>query len=203
MALHVGIGFSQFAHRETELRTVIALTPPPPPEPKHKPFVSKKKEAKRRRAELEALKATPLTQIEFEAPCQVVQARQEANYLASLEDEMRNFFGLSDDDTEVPSPEPVSTAAPLKPRAKAVKAAPVVEAKPAKPAKPRGYFKREFEVILEVINCDGMVIPFYHNDTEANSSVIAEINASKKARKFGLTILQTLRVETKEYDCRA
>lgn len=105
-------------------------------------------------------------------PVGVEQASETAARLKALEKEMRSAFGVA---------EPAPAVEPPKP----------------KPTPITRLVKRNIEVILSVQRADGTRIPFYHLD-DCTSTLEAEINAAKKARKFGLTVLCTIDVAVKE-----
>lgn len=78
-------------------------------------------------------------------------------------------------------------------------------AKPVPPPKPiakpvKQVVKHRLEVILQVARADGSEIPFYHCDTGI-SKFVAEMNAARKARGYGLTVLSTISVTPVEFTC--
>lgn len=188
MAFHTGAGFAHFAAKETQIKSVLAsvvLSPPSGPQ-RH---ISKKKEAKRRQAELQQLQAVAPDQIEFAVPV-VEQARETDARLREIEAEMRAAFGL---DSTPSAPSPAATSA-----------TPSVAALPP-PDKPKPrvkastqIVKRQVEVMLQVARPDGTQVPFYYSDP-CVSTLEAELNAAKRARKYGLTVLKTLEVSIAEY----
>jgi hypothetical protein len=207
MALNSGLGFARFAEREHCLLELISTVEPPPPEPTPHELRALRKAEKRKRRELSSLKEsdfffdfTPaakssdledqmrdalftnsptkpkepellLASFEFvpsivkTAPTPgIEQASETAKLHAKLENELRATLG-------VPSPKKT----PIKTKVSA----------------PKLCVKRRLEVMLLVRNRDGFEIPFYHQD-DCTSSLEAEINASKKARGYGLVVLETI-----------
>ena len=178
----------------------------------HQPFVSKKKEARRKREEearrLSELQAAALTEIVFALPVsQPTDAAKAKLDLEELEREMRIQLGLDKPEPEVVAPIPA--AKPItKPKAMAKrkpKPSPFVAAPPPPPvkaaAKPfKQAVKRQLEVLLQVLRPDGIEVPFYHCDSGI-SELVAELNAARKARGYGLQVLGTLSITTKEYAC--
>lgn len=194
MALHTGSGFSKLARTESQIHAILA-TMISVPVPKHQPFVSKKKEAKRRRLEQEQalalLRTASLDDIEF-APLstsQPTEATISQTEMAELENQMRLALGIGD---VTPS-----ATAPVAAKAKPVAPSPdILFTQPAKKATPKKevhFCKRTLEVLLQVIRTDGTTVPFYHQD-DCVSTLTAEINAAKKARKYGLQVLHTISI---------
>lgn len=204
MALHNGSGFSQLARSEMHLQQVLSSMPELPPSG-HQPYVSKKKEAKRRQAEearrLSELRDVTLAEIEFVTPDRPSEASKSQLDMAELEREMRAQLGL-DVPTVAAKPIPVAPKrTPIRDKRKPVIAAPAPVARPVeKPEKQM--IKTQLEVLLQVARPDGTEVPFYHCDTGFNK-LLAEINASKKARGYGLKVLKVLSITTKEYVCCA
>lgn len=211
MALHTGSGFSQLAQIDSQIRAAIASLPTQAPVG-HQPYVSKKKEARRKRDEearrLAELNDASLNEIVFATPESqpVTEAAQSKLDLAELEREMRAQLGL-----DVPPPV-VETKPAAKPKTmpkqvakRRVKPSPFVSA-PAPAPVPvvektaKQLIKRQLEVLLQVLRPDGIQVPFYYCDPGI-SEFVAEINAAKKARGYGLQVLGTLSITTKEYAC--
>lgn len=200
MALNTSSGFSKLANAEANIRSVLA-TIVVEPEPKHRPFVSKKKEAKRRLAEQQAqlalLQASTLDQITFDCsdqPPLTTAASQQAD-LDAFAEQLRRDWGLDTNSAE-PAPVVAKKKTPLK-------AKPPLETIEAAFVRPKAklhatLIKRQIEVVLDVQRVDGTRIPFYHCDHGINR-LEAEIAAGKKARTFGLKVLGTLSITSKEY----
>lgn len=220
MALNTGLGFAKFAQREHVILDVISTTEPPQPKPTLHELRAQRKAAKRALRDLQSLSAD---QIEFAAP----SISRQTEDLKTLEEQMREALGLDtpvkQDKPEIllasfefqtipsktPPPPGVEQAsetakrqAVLEKELRATLGVPT-PTKPAeptrKPTAPRTCFKRRLEVMLQVRRPDGLEIPFYHLDSCA-SALEAEINASKKARSFGLTVLKTISTAIKEIE---
>lgn len=196
MALNTGLGFSRLASTEVEIQAMLATLKKETP-PKHQPYVSKKKEAKRLRLEQEQalaeLRSTPLDQIEFafSSDAKPTEAAAEDAALSDLEAEMRAALGIS-----LGSPPPAPAAVAPAPKRKAKSKAPVIEPPAPLPEKSRGevhFVKRKVEVVLKVLRTNGTEVPFYHMDDKV-SLLECELNAGKKARKYGLRVLGTISV---------
>jgi hypothetical protein len=194
MALHTGSGFSKLARTESQIHAILA-TIIEVAVPKHQPFVSKKKEAKRRRLEQEEalalLRNSSLDDIEF-VPFQIEQPTEASLNkieMDELENQMRLALGIG----EVT----LSATAPVAAKSKPVVPSPdILFIQPAPKATPRKevhFAKRTLEVLLQVLRTDGTAVPFYHQD-DCVSHLTAEINAAKKARKYGLQVLHTISV---------
>lgn len=203
MALHHGSGFSKLAQSETQIQAALSSLPELPPLG-HQPYVSKKKEAKRRQAEearrLSEFRDVTLAEIEFVTPDRPTEASKSQFDMAELEREMRAQLGL---DVPVAAAKPIPVApkrTPIRDKRKPVIAAPAPVAKTEKTEKQ--LIKTQLEVLLQVARPDGTQVPFYHCDTGFNK-LLAEINASKKARGYGLKVLKVLSITTKEYVCCA
>lgn len=183
MALNTGSGFSNLTRMESQIQAVIAAYVEDP-SPKHQPFVSKKKEARRKREEQERqlalLRSTPLDQLDFvpqnSEPTQAATAQSE---LAELEQQMRIALGI-----DVVKP------------AEVVKAKPKVAAKPLAPkpqvtAKPRvelHIVKRTVEVLLRIKRPDGLELPFFHK-ADQGSQLEAELAAERQAKEYGFKVI--------------
>jgi hypothetical protein len=192
MALNIGSGFSKLARMDSQIQAVIAAYVEDPA-PKHQPFVSKKKEARRKREEQERqlalLRSTPLEQLDFvplnSEPTQAATAQSE---LAELEQQMRIALGID-------------TVKPAEP----VKAKPKLAAKPLAPkpqvtAKPRvelHIVKRTVEVLLRIKRPDGLELPFFHEATQG-SQLEAELAAERQAREYGFKVLYKIQTTVKE-----
>jgi len=214
MALTSGLGFARFAQREHCLLDLIASTPP---EPTAHELRSIRKAEKRKRRELALLKEsdffldfTPapkssdleeqmrdalftnspvkskepellLASFEFvpsivkTAPTPgIEQASETAKLHAKLEKELRANLGV---------PAPKKT--PLK----------------RKDSTPTIRLKRKIEVVLLVRDHDWFEIPFFH--VEYNMTALeAEIEAGKKARSFGLKVLQLISAKSEEIEIK-
>lgn len=197
MAMNTSSGFCRLANVEANIRSVLA-TIVEEPEPKHRPYVSKKKEAKRRLAEQQAqlalLQASTLDQIDFSLSV-LTPAANEQSDLDAFAAQLRRDWGL---DTTPAEPEPVvvkkKTPLKTKPPLESAEAA-FIRPK----AKPHAtLIKRQIEVVLDVQRADGTRIPFYHCDPGMNR-LEAEIEAGKKARSFGLKVLGLIAISSKEY----
>lgn len=195
----LGSGFTQMALVESQIKAAIESLPSQHPVG-HQPFVSKKKEARRKRQEearrLAELQTAAFHEIEFDIPAST-QPTQAYSDLAELEREMRAQLGL-DVPTQTASPAPV--VAKPKPKRTPLKAKPMIPTpEPVKHTeKPvTQIVKRQLEVLLQVARADGTEVPFYHCDPSL-SHLEAELNASKKARGYGLRVLSTLSITTKE-----
>ncbi len=199
MALNIGSGFSRMAQMESQLQQALASLPNQAPAG-HQPYVSKKKEAKRRREEearrLAELQSATINDIEFVIP--EATPNEARTDLAELEREMRALLGLDVPPPVVATPAPVVTKP--KPKRTPLKAKPMIlPPEPVKHAeKPvTQIVKRQLEVLLQVVRADGVEVPFYHCDP-CMSELEAEVNASKKARGYGLRVLSTLSITTTE-----
>jgi hypothetical protein len=196
MALTMTSGFNRLANTEAQIRSVIASTVIIP-EPKHKPFVSKKKEAKRRLAEQERqlaeLRSSNLDQISFAepAPSTLSDAAKEHAELLEFEAQLRRDWGLDPEPALVILPEKVKVPAKAKPPIEAAFVSP-------KPKHHLSLVKRQIEVVLQVVRADGQQIPFYHCDPGMNEFE-AELNAGRKARSYGLRVLSTINITRKEH----
>lgn len=194
-----GSGFSKLSRVETQIQEALANLPDEPTG--HQPFVSKKKEARRKREEearrLSELKDVELGQIEFTIPTR--KTLKPEFDLTELEREMRQQLGL-----DVPASAPAVAAKPVafaKPPSKPLRPMATPTPPPApKPSKPQQIIKRQLEVLLQVRRPDGTEIPFYHCDTGI-SGCLAEMNAARKARSYGLQVVSTISITTKEYTC--
>lgn len=215
MALNSGSGFASFAKREHCLLDIIATTPP---EPTPMQLRSIRKAEKRKRRELSMLTADDFHFDFTPGP--------KSSDLQSLEEQMRDALGIDQpvkkDKPEVlasfefvqvkpksPPPPGVEQAsetaklhAKLEKQLRANLGVPT-PAKPAppksKPAAPRTFLKRELEVILLVRDQDWFEVPFFH--VEYNMTAVeAEIAAGKKARSFGLKVLNLMSVTSKEIE---
>ena len=195
MALSTGSGFSKLARMDSQIQATIRAYVEDPA-PKHQPFVSKKKEAKRKREEQERelalLRSTPLDQLDFvtlsTSPTQAAKAQSE---LEELEQEMRRTLGL-----DVVKPTEVVKAIP-----KAAPPQPLVP-KPKVAAKPRvelHIVKRTIEVLLRIKRPDGLELPFFHK-ADDGSQIEAEIAAEKQAREYGFKVLCKIKTTVKEHE---
>lgn len=215
MALHTGSesgsgsGFARMAAMASQIEAAIKSLPA---QPKHINHVSKKKEARRQRQEearrLAELHDATSTEIVFALPELTPPDASKAKHdLEELEREMRTLLGLDKPDPVVVAPIPVAkpitkpkTLAKRKP-----KPSPFVTTSPPPPvkaaAKPvKQAVKRQLEVLLQVLRPDGIEVPFYHCDTGI-SELVAELNAARKARGYGLQVLSTISITTQEYAC--
>lgn len=197
MAMNTSSGFSKLASTEAHIRNVLASIVIEP-EPKHRPYVSKKKEAKRKLAEqqqqLALLQASTLDQISFSSfDTPLTSAAQEQAELEAFEAQLRRDWGL--DVTPVVEAKPVKKT-PLKSKA-FIPPTPPVEARP-KPKPHATLIKRQIEVVIQVARADGSLIPFYHCDPGFNR-LEAEIAAGQKAREYGLRVLRTISITSKEF----
>lgn len=219
MALNSSLGFAQFAHREHLLHDVLATTEPAPAPPTLQELRSMRKAKKRQLRELQSLSPE---QIQFDTP----SISRQTEDLKTLEDQMREALGIDKPAPQeqpelllasfefqtipstTPPPSGIEQASETAKRQAALEKelratlgvpAPVIESE-TKPEAPRTFVKRRQEVMLQVRRRDGSEIPFYHLDT-CTSSLEAEINASKKARSFGLTVLKTISKAVKEFEC--
>lgn len=198
MALSTGSGFSKLARMDSQIQAVLA-TLVEEPTPKHQPFVSKKKEAKRKREEqeraLELLRSTPLDQLEFAPPVldQTTQAASAQSELEELEQQMRSALGI---DTAPPvvvaKPVPVAKVEP-----KADPDTLFIKPKVAKPRTEMHIVKRRIEVLLRIARPDGLELPFFHEETQG-SEFEAELAAGRKARGYGFKVLATIKVTLQE-----
>lgn len=211
MALQIGSGFSRMAQMASQIEYALASLPEQVPAG-HQPFVSKKKEARRKRAEearrLSELKDATLTEIVFALPeSTVIDAAKAKSDLEELEREMRAQLGLDKPDPVVAAPIPVAkpTTKPKVMAKRKPKPSPFVSASPPPPVKTvekpaKQFIKRQLEVLLQVLRPDGIEVPFYYCDPGI-SEFVAELNASRKARGYGLQVLGTISITTKEYAC--
>jgi hypothetical protein len=195
MALNTSSGFSKLANVEADIRSVLA-TIVEETEPKHRPYVSKKKEAKRRLAEQQAqlalLQTSTLDQIDFSLS-DLTPAAKEHSDLDAFAAQLRRDWGL----------ETTTEPAPVTAKKTPLKTKPPLEAAEAAFIRPKAkhhatLIKRQIEVILDVQRADGTRIPFYHCDHGINR-LEAEIAAGKKARSFGLKVLGLIAISSKEY----
>lgn len=195
MALSTGSGFRNLTRMESQIQAVIAAYVEDPA-PKNQPFVSKKKEARRKREEQERqlalLRSTPLDQLDFVTlntpPTQAAKAQSE---LEELEQEMRRTLGL-----DVVKPAEVVKAIP-----KTTVIQPLVP-KPKVAAKPRvelHLVKRTIEVLLRIKRPDGLELPFFHEATDG-SQLEAELAAQRQAREYGFKVLGTIKTTIKEQE---
>lgn len=221
MALNSSLGFAQFAHREHLLHDWLSTIEPAPAPPTLQELRSLRKAKKRQLRELQALSPE---QIEFATP----SISRQTEDLKTLEDQMREALGIDKPAPQekqelllasfefqtipstTPPPPGIEQASETSKRHAALEKelratlgvpapAHVIEST-SKPAAPRTFVKRRQEVMLQVRRRDGSEIPFYHLDT-CTSSLEAEINAGKKARGFGLTVLKTISTAVKEFEC--
>lgn len=213
--------FAKFAHREHLLHDFLSTVEPTPAPPTPQELRSQRKQAKRALRELKTLSPD---QIHFAVPT----LSQQAEDFKDLEQQMREALGIDQpkppakpdlvlaefEFTTIPSlvrPTPgIEQASETAARQAALEKelrvtlgvpspSPAIEPT-RKPAAPRLFVKRRQEVMLQVRRRDGSEIPFYHLDT-CTSSLEAEINAGKKARSFGLTVLRTISAAVKEFEC--
>jgi len=215
MALHTesgsGSGFARMAQMASQIEAAIRSLPA---QPKHINHVSKKKEARRQRQEearrLAELHAATPTEIVFALPESTpINASKAKLDLEELEREMRTLLGLDKPDPVVVAPIPVAkpitqpkTMAKRKPKPSPFVSSPSpvpvkAAAKPVKQA-----IKLQLEVLLQVRRTDGIEVPFYYCDPGINHFV-AEMNAARKARGYGLQVLSTISITTQEYACQA
>lgn len=215
MALGKVSKFAAFAARECAVIEAIQTAPPAPQEPTAHELRARRKAAKKALRDLST--ATP-DQIEFAAP-----AGKAATDLSELELAMREALGLGRSEPAIEAPVPAPVASPvellaiipatfgntdaardaarmreLEKQTRAVLNLPDAEAQPQeqpkpKPEKPRQFVKRRIEVILNVRNSMGAIVPFYHVDP-SSSRLEAEINANRKAKGYGLTVLETRQI---------
>jgi hypothetical protein len=194
-----------------------------PPELTPHEIRCQRKAAKRRLRELAQLKAIMPDEIDFSLPAAQQTAKAE---IESLEQQMRAALGL-DAAPEPKKDESISlgqiefvhppktaarktsgageqaseTAEKLsaleKEIAGAFKLQPSVPEQIAPKPKPKSCVRRQIEVIIEICRADGTRLPFYHIDS-CSSTLEAEINAAKKARKLGLSVLRTIQTEVVE-----
>ena len=200
MAVHSG--FIQLARTETQIHEALSNLPDLPPL-----VVISKKQARRKRAEeariLSELRDASPSQIEFvssdwDIPTEAAKTRID---LDELEREMRKQLGL-DDVPVAANPTPLAPKrTPIRDKRKPVIAAPAPVVRPVEKSE-KQLIKTQLEVLLQVARPDGTEVPFYHCDTGFNT-LLAEINASKKARGYGLKVLKVLSITTKEYVCCA
>lgn len=221
MPSNSGLGFASFAQREHLIQDFIATAEPTPAPPTLQELRRQRKQAKRALRDLQSLSPD---QIQFAIP----SVSQQTDDLKTLEEQMREALGI-DKPVEPAKPElllasfefkTVSAKTPPPPgieqasetarrqaalerelRATLGIPSPVKAAEPVRPhSAPRTCVKRQLEVMLEVRRPDGWEIPFFHTDACA-SALEAEINAAKKARSFGLTVLRTISTAVKEFEC--
>lgn len=203
MALNAGSGFSKLAQMDSQIQAVIAAYVEEPA-PKHRPFVSKKKEARRQREaqerELAALREAPLEELifSFTAPDQQTQAAKQQAERDELEQQMRLALGID----KITPAAAVPPAPKVKAKPKTIKP---LAAKPmvTVPVKPRVEFsviKRQIEVLLRIRRPDGLELPFYHVES-SGSEFEAELSAGRKARGYGFTVLSTIQISIKEEVC--
>jgi len=221
MPLNSGIGFAQFAHREHLIHDHLSTVEPEPAPPTLMELRRQRKAAKRLLRDMQSLSPE---QIEFATP----SVSQQADDLKTLEEQMREALGIdrpappakpelllaSFEFETIPSrsrPTPgIEQASETAKRQAALEKelratlgipTPTNAVEPTrKQAAPRSCIKRRLEVLLQVRRRDGSEIPFYHLDP-CTSSLEAEINAAKKARSFGLTVLKTISTAIQEFEC--
>lgn len=200
MAMNTSSGFSRLASTEASIRNVLASIVIEP-EPKHRPYVSKKKEAKRKLAEqqqqLALLQASTLDQIDFswsESPPLTSAAKDQAD-LDAFAEQLRRDWGLDTTPAE-PAPAVTKKKTPLK--AKPLLATAEAAFIRPKPKQHATLIKRQIEVVIQVARADGSLIPFYHCDQGINR-LEAEIAAGRKAREYGLRVLRTISITSKEF----
>lgn len=215
MALSSGSGFASFAKREHCLLDIIASTPP---ELTPMQLRSIRKAEKRKRRELSMLTADDFHFDFTPAP--------KSSDLESLEDQMRDALGI-DKPVKKDKPEVLASFEFVTPKPKTAPPPGVEQASvtamrqaklekqirtnlgvptPAKPAAattkpkaPRTFLKRELEVMLLVRDQDWFEVPFFH--VEYNMTAVeAEIAAGKKAREYGLKVLNLISVTAKEIE---
>lgn len=220
MPLNSGLGFAQFAHREHLIHDFLSTVEPPPAPPTLQELRRQRKAAKRALRDLQTLSPD---QIEFATP----SIDRQTEDLKTLEEQMREALGI---DAPAPKEKPelllasfeFIPAASITPPPPGVEQAsetarrqdalekelratlgvptpPTLDEPTRKHAAPRTCIKRRLEVLLQVRRRDGSEIPFYHLDA-CTSSLEAEINAAKKARGFGLTVLKTISTAVKEIE---
>lgn len=214
MALNSGSGFASFAKREHCLLDIIAATPPPLTPMQLR---SIRKAEKRKRRELSTLTADDFHFDFTPAP--------KSSDLESLEEQMRDALGIDkpvkQDKPEVlasfefitttpktaPPPGVEQASVTAMRQAKLEKQirtnlgvpTPAKPAAPSKPKAPRTFLKRELEVMLLVRDQDWFEVPFFH--VEYNMTAVeAEIAAGKKAREYGLKVLNLISVTSKEIE---
>lgn len=212
-------GFSALTLCESQ---IIAAKVTPPPEPTPHELRCQRKAAKRRLKELRQLSTD---EIDFDITPATREAESE---LESLEQQMRAALGIDNEPAPrpqeaiiefIPAPSRADsrpadsngveqasvTAAKLsaleKQIASALNIAPTpapVEAPPKRG--PQAVIRRQIEVILEIQRSDGSRLPFYHVD-DCVSSLEAQLNAEKKARKYGLSVLRVKSTSVVEREC--
>jgi len=221
MPLNSGIGFAQFAHREHLIHDQLSTVEPAPAPPTLMELRRQRKAAKRLLRDMQSLSPE---QIEFATP----SVSQQADDLKTLEEQMREALGI-DKPAPTAKPELLLASFEFNPAPSTTPAPPGIEqasetakrhaalekelratlgvptpahlAEPVRQrAAPRTCIKRRLEVLLQVRRRDGSEIPFYHLDP-CTSSLEAEINAAKKARSFGLTVLKTISTAIQEFEC--
>jgi hypothetical protein len=193
MAFNTGSGFADMARAETQLQAFLSTIIELPEITGHQPFISKKKEAKRKRAEQEQelalLRATPLHELEFgpSLPDKPTPASTTHDALADLEHQMRRALGI--DTTTAVVAKPVT---PVRAKSKATPDTLFV-----KPRTEMHIVKRRIEVLLQVARPDGIELPFFHEETQG-SEFEAELSAARKARGYGLRVLSTIQITVQE-----
>lgn len=215
-------GFSALTLCESQ---IIAAKVTPPPEPTPHELRCRRKAAKRRLKELQQL-GTGL--IDFDI---TPATREAENELESLEQQMRAALGIdsepaprqqeattlaqfefiqstprADSKADSIGVEQASvTAAKLsaleKEIASALRIAPTpAPVEPPPKRGPQAVIRRQIEVVLEIQRHDGSRLPFYHVD-DCVSSLEAQLNAEKKARKYGLSVLRVKSTNVVEREC--
>ena len=220
MAMNSSAGFAQFAKREHVIQDCLSTALPPPAPPT---LMELRRERKAKKRQLRDLQSLTPDQIQIGTPSQSSQAED----LKALEELMREALGVGSPiakrveetllgtiefvpvaSNSVPLPgieqasETAKKQAALEHELRTTLGVPsskVIEEAARKPSVPRTCIKRRLEVLLQVRRPDGSEIPFYHIDA-CTSSIEAEINAGKKARGFGLTVIKTISTEVKEFE---
>lgn len=220
MAMNSSAGFATFAKREHVIQDCLSTSTPPPAPPT---LMELRRERKAKKRQLRDLQSLSPDQIEI---CSTSISSQ-ADDLKALEDLMREALGVGlplakkteetllgtiefqpSASNSVPTPgveqasETARKHAELEKELRASFGVPspkLPEETTRKPSAPRTCVKRRLEVLLQVRRPDGSEIPFYHIDP-CTSSIEAEINAGRKARGFGLTVLKTISTEVKEFE---
>lgn len=194
MAFNTGSGFADMARAETQLQAFLSTIIELPEITGHQPFISKKKEAKRKRAEQEQelalLRTTTLDELQFgpSIAVQPTQASTARNELVDLEHEMRSALGI---DTTVPTVV-AKSATPSKAKTNVTPDTLFV-----KPRTEMHIVKRRIEVLLQVARPDGIELPFFHEESKG-SEFEAELSAARKAREYGFRVLSTIQITVQE-----